>query len=1140
MKRLLAASLLIAVATLGAQEKKVRTRWGSRPVETAPAAPKITITSPTQGQTLTVASASLILSGIAESSGLSPLATVTWSNDRGGSGSASATGPGFTAWETVGGAGAETVVLDDFTGSTNIALSSLDASPTGGAWSALHTSGVFYMERRSAGYVQINSTLANAPLSVKATPSPAITGSNYDVSVTTTAVSTSAATPGAILFGIQDTDNYCAAVFYAAGITTDLYLIKRVAGVVSTLGTPVDVNPAANDVFAVEVRGTGLTVTQNGVSRIATTDTFCDDASGVGFGVGAFRLASDDGSTTWRFDNFTVVDQDASAGAITLQSGVNVLTVTVTDAANNTSTDTLTVTLAAPDAIAPEVTITLPTTEPTQSTGTAAIVIEGTCTDNTACTTVSLACPQCTPTSASCTLSGSGTTQTFTCASVAQAAGANALTVTARDALVNSDTDLLTSTLSTSDVTAPVITITSNGGSGVGANFTTTTSPVTISGTASDAVGVTLVRWTNTAGSPGTASGTTAWSGSVPLTSGANALTFIAEDANGNQGTDTITVTYTPTLTITTLTLPPATQNSAYSQTLARTGGTAPFTWDNNSGGSSLGAAACTGLSISVAGVVSGTPTTTGTCNFTAKITDTAAATDTQALSIVVAAAGAAGPHDFFTALIARGDCYRAASLRPVAGNTTGMSIDPTVRGVADCAHPYFTNQLLGSASNGYRASNSAGTSPLTYCYTGAEPNCGGVADTNAEKQDGTKVAVTAFNLITQVVGAAGIDNVSATITVTPCFSAEFNRGLKIDSEIMVVSASGLGCVTSIPVTRGAFGTTKAVHSAGAAIRASSNQVQGADQVQVPLHTDGSVSASYLVTWDAFYTDTYHLTGLTNNKAFQITGFANTKTFIEPQTRFSGQFGTGFVAATDLAAVTMRSYTQPAPPSSSQDPMLPFDGAVFIMKPSTWTRFWILIEANAETDTANFESVTTLAGAITDSTTQLTVRHPSATFSNNPFSVATVMAGTGFPGRRIRIDSEIMTITSCSVCQSAETRTLTVVRGVDGTTPAAHADNATVDIISDYVSMWVADENQNPVQTYDRNRLVIALNHATASFSGGLGKWWVEFGSSTNFALQGRADKGFVDMVAYLRNFVVLKDPPADLSAAGLLAKPVR
>ena len=74
-----------------------------------------------------------------------------------------------------------------------------------------------------------------------------------------------------------------------------------------------------------------------------------------------------------------------------------------------------------------------------------------------------------------------------------------------------------------------------------------------------------------------------------------------------------------------------ATQASAYSQTVSMSGGTGPFTWSIASG--SLPA----GLSLdSYSGVISGTPTVTGTSNFIVQVTDANSATDIQALSIVV------------------------------------------------------------------------------------------------------------------------------------------------------------------------------------------------------------------------------------------------------------------------------------------------------------------------------------------------------------------------------------------------------------------------------------------------------------------------------------------------------------------------
>jgi hypothetical protein len=93
------------------------------------------------------------------------------------------------------------------------------------------------------------------------------------------------------------------------------------------------------------------------------------------------------------------------------------------------------------------------------------------------------------------------------------------------------------------DTTPPSITITSPTSN---PTYTTNTSPLAISGTASDNVGVTQVTWSNSAGGSGTASGTTNWSVSgITLQPGTNVVTVTAYDAATNTGTDTLTVTYT-------------------------------------------------------------------------------------------------------------------------------------------------------------------------------------------------------------------------------------------------------------------------------------------------------------------------------------------------------------------------------------------------------------------------------------------------------------------------------------------------------------------------------------------------------------------------------------------------------------------
>lgn len=84
--------------------------------------------------------------------------------------------------------------------------------------------------------------------------------------------------------------------------------------------------------------------------------------------------------------------------------------------------------------------------------------------------------------------------------------------------------------------------------------------------------------------------------------------------------------------TITTSSLPDGTVGGAYSQTLTVTGGTGPYVW------SVSGGALPNNLTLSSAGVLSGTTTTAGTASFTVMVSDSSspARTATKALSIAI------------------------------------------------------------------------------------------------------------------------------------------------------------------------------------------------------------------------------------------------------------------------------------------------------------------------------------------------------------------------------------------------------------------------------------------------------------------------------------------------------------------------
>ncbi|MBS1791450.1 MAG: hypothetical protein JST85_27305 [Acidobacteria bacterium] len=104
---------------------------------------------------------------------------------------------------------------------------------------------------------------------------------------------------------------------------------------------------------------------------------------------------------------------------------------------------------------------------------------------------------------------------------------------------------------SANDTVAPTIAITTPTSA---ATFTTSTSPLTLSGTASDNASVFLVRWSNDRGGSGVAGGTTSWTvPSIALQNGPNNLTVTAWDVRGNASSAKLLVNFNAQQIITTL-----------------------------------------------------------------------------------------------------------------------------------------------------------------------------------------------------------------------------------------------------------------------------------------------------------------------------------------------------------------------------------------------------------------------------------------------------------------------------------------------------------------------------------------------------------------------------------------------------------
>ncbi len=121
----------------------------------------------------------------------------------------------------------------------------------------------------------------------------------------------------------------------------------------------------------------------------------------------------------------------------------------------------------------------------------------------------------------------------------------------------------------------------------------------------------------------------------TPTSAGTYAIAVQVADSAGATATAVLSLTVAAaagSLAVVTATLPTASVNQAYSTTLAATGGTGTYTWTATG-------TLPQGLSLTAGGVLSGTPTASGTYTIPVAVDDSSGATATASLSLTVAAA---------------------------------------------------------------------------------------------------------------------------------------------------------------------------------------------------------------------------------------------------------------------------------------------------------------------------------------------------------------------------------------------------------------------------------------------------------------------------------------------------------------------
>jgi hypothetical protein len=268
---------------------------------------------------------------------------------------------------------------------------------------------------------------------------------------------------------------------------------------------------------------------------------------------------------------------------------------------------------------------------------------------------------------------------------------------------------------------------------------------------------------------------TGAISGTPTGNPGASNFTVKVTDANGATNTAALSITINPApLSVTTTTLSNATVGLPYNASVQAAGGVLPYSWSLING-TSLPA----GLQLNTStGAITGTPTATGTTNFTVQVTDSntpTAQTANKQLSITV---NSAAPARVQAASI-EGSAVSSVSTTFPASNTVGNLIIAFVR---------------------------ASTTTQTITLTDSAGNTYSKAVSQTQTTDGHQTAIFYASNIK-----------AGTNTVTATFSASNNHPY-----LAIYEYSGL---STLDKTAAAQGATAAANSGATATTTSANEL---------------------------------------------------------------------------------------------------------------------------------------------------------------------------------------------------------------------------------------------------------------------------------------------------------------------------
>ncbi|WP_146216226.1 Ig domain-containing protein [Nitrospira lenta] len=197
----------------------------------------------------------------------------------------------------------------------------------------------------------------------------------------------------------------------------------------------------------------------------------------------------------------------------------------------------------------------------------------------------------------------------------------------------------------------------------------------------------------------------------TPTAPGTSTFTVRVTDTTGQADQQAYSILINPATppNITTILLPGGTVGQAYNETLQATGGTGTLAWSRSAGSLPVN------LTLSSSGVISGTPTNTGTATFTVRVTDALSQSDTQQFSISVTTALTITTTSIASCRVNR-NCNR--SLAESGGTTpytwslnAGSEGLPAGLSLSQDGVISGTATVIGSTSPTFRVQDSAGRS---------------------------------------------------------------------------------------------------------------------------------------------------------------------------------------------------------------------------------------------------------------------------------------------------------------------------------------------------------------------------------------------------------------------------------------------